>query len=84
MGVTLQDALPSQDSAVGRALKTFVQAIVGFIIGLAITVWAVPGVPDAIWEYVRGNFVQVLLTVGVPSGLTSLVWNLLRKNIKNY
>lgn len=80
----LKNSLPAQDSAVGRALKTFAQAIIGFVIGLLITVWTVPGVPDAVWVYVKNNLGQILLLVGVPSGATSLVWNLLRKNVENY
>lgn len=76
--------LPNQDSATGRAIKTAAQAIIGFSIGLAIAVWTVPGVPNAVWNYVQGNLVEVLLSVGVPAGLTSLVWNLIRTDVKNY
>ena len=79
---------PAQDSATGRALKTFVQAVVGFIIGLAVAIWAVPGVPAAVHIYVINNLPQVLLTVGIPvavsSGIVSFIWNLLRKNVSNY
>ena len=76
--------LPDQDSATGRGLKTAVQSIFGFIVGLCVVIWAVPGVPEAIISYVQHNIVQVLLMVGVPSGLTSFVWNFLRKDVKNY
>lgn len=76
--------IPSEDSATGRAIKTAVQAIIGFSVGLGIAIWTVPGVPDAVWNYIQGNLLQVLLSVGVPAGLTSLVWNLLRKDVKNY
>lgn len=79
-----KETLPAQDSAVGRALKTFVQAIIGLLIGLVVTIWAVPGVPTAVTNYLQNNLLQVLLTVGVPSGFASLVWNLLRKDVKNY
>lgn len=75
---------PTQDSATGRAIKTAVQAVIGFSIGLFIAVWTVPGVPDAVWNYVQGNLIKVLLSVGLPAGLTSLVWNLFRKDVKNY
>jgi hypothetical protein len=76
--------LPKQDSATGRGLKTAVQAMIGFTVGLLFTVWAVPGVPAAVLNYVQDNAIKVLLLVGVPSGLTSFVWNLFRKNIPNY
>lgn len=76
--------LPTQDSATGRALKTGVQAIFGFMIGLIVTVWAVPGVPNAIFNYLEGHIIEVLLVVGIPSGLVSMVWNYLRKDVSNY
>lgn len=76
--------LPNQDSATGRALKTATQAGIGFILGLIAVVWAVPGVPHAVIGYAEQNFVQMLLFVGMPAGLTSLVWNLLRKEVPNY
>lgn len=76
--------LPSQDSATGRALKTAMQAIIGFFIGLILAVWAVPGVPEAIIAYIKSNFVGVALMIGVPSGLTSFIMNLFRPDVKNY
>lgn len=76
--------LPKQDSATGRGLKTAAQAMIGFTVGLVAVVWAVPGVPQAVLDYVQNNAIQVLLLVGVPSGLTSFIWNLLRKNVKTY
>lgn len=77
--------LPQNDSATGRAIKTAVQAIIGFMVGLFIAVWAVPGVPDAVWSYIQSNLLQVLLAVGLPAGVTSLVWNVIfRPDVRNY
>lgn len=80
--------LPTQDSATGRGLKTFVQAVIGFIIGLTIALFNVPGVPDAVVSYVQKHAVEMLLGFGLPvsisTGGASFVWNLLRKNIRNY
>lgn len=76
--------LPSQDSATGRGLKTFVQSIVGFLVGLIVTVYAVPGVPTAVIAYTQAHLLELLLIVGVPSGLISLLWNLVRKDIPTY
>lgn len=80
--------LPSQDSATGRGIKTFIQAVGGFIVGLVVTVWAVPGVPQAVINYVQQNAAQVLLTIGLPvavsTGVISFIWNFLRKDVKNY
>lgn len=76
--------LPTQDSSTGRAVKTFVQAIIGFVVGLLVTVWAVPGVPHAVLDYLQKNFLQIALLFGVPSGLSSFIWNWLRSDVKNY
>ncbi len=81
--------LPKQDSATGRGLKTIVQTMVGFTVGLGIAIWQVPGVPDVIMNYLQANFLQVFLTIGVPvalsSGVTSFLWNLiLRKSVTTY
>lgn len=80
--------LPSSDSATTRGLRTIVQAFIGFIIGLGVAIWAVPGVPAAVTSYVQGNLPQLLLMVGVPvaisSGLISFIWNFFRKGVKNY
>lgn len=76
--------LPNQDSATGRAIKTGLQSVIGFIVGLAIVIWTVPGVPAAIISYLQDNLIQVLLIVGIPSGLTSGIWNIIRKDIPNY
>lgn len=73
----------TKDSAVSRSVKTLVQTVVGLAIGLAVTVWAVPGVPDAVAHYALNNFIPVALAIGVPSGLTSLIYNLLRKDVPN-
>lgn len=80
--------LPSNDSATGRGIKTGVQAIGGlavtFLIGLALAVWNVPGVPMAVLDYVQNNFVQVAAMVGVPAGVVGFVWNLFRPSVENY
>ncbi len=76
--------MSNKDTAVMRSLRVFVYAIVGFTTGLLATVWAVPGVPDAVRQYVAQNGPQLLLTFGLPTGLVSLVYNLLRKDVRNY
>ena len=74
----------NQDSAAGRGVKTIVQTIIGSIVGLALAVWAVPGVPGAVTNYISGHIVEILLLVGIPSGVASFVWNLLRKEVPNF
>lgn len=74
----------NQDSAAGRGIKTAIQAIIGFAVGLILVVWAVPGVPQAVMNYVQQHLIEVLLLVGLPAGITSFVWNLFRKNVPNF
>lgn len=76
--------LPTQDSATGRAIKTAVWSISGFVIGLFVTVWAVPGVPNAVVQYAQQNWAQIALTIGIPSGVASFIFNYLRPTVKNY
>jgi hypothetical protein len=73
----------NNDTAVARGIRTAIQAAAGFIIGLFTTIWAVPGVPDAIYQYLTGNAVKLAIAVGIPAGVVALVWNLLRKDVKN-
>ena len=76
--------MSNRETAVRKSIRVFIYAIIGFITGLVATVWAVPGVPDAVREYVAQNGPQLLLTFGLPTGLVSLVYNLLRKDVRNY
>lgn len=76
--------LPAQDSSTGRALKTFAQAFIGFLVGLFVVVWHVPGVPQAVLNYLQTNAIQFALYFGVPAGVVAFVWNYFRKDIVNY
>ena len=73
----------TKDSATDRGIKTAVQAMLGFLAGLAMAIWAVPGVPHAVISYIEANIPQMLLIIGVPSGLVSFGWNFLRKDVPN-
>lgn len=59
--------------------RTFLQVLIGLVVGLALAVWRVPGVPMAIHDYVIGNEAAVFGTlaalVGVPSAVVSWVHN---------
>ena len=63
----------------GKGLRTFVQTIWGLLTGLVITVWGVPGVPEAVTTYARENALPLLiggiLSIGVPAGLVALIQN---------
>jgi uncharacterized membrane protein len=74
----------NKDSAFMRAIRTFVQAMVGFIVGLVMVVWHVAGVPEAVHAYIVGHALQLMLTIGIPAGVASFVWNFFRKNVPNF
>lgn len=71
---------PQIDSPTTKAVKTGLQALFTFLVGLVVTIYQVPGVPDAIVKFVYGNLATTLLGVGVPfvigSGIASLIQNL--------
>lgn len=73
----------NKDTAVMRGVRTAIQAIVGFVMGLIGVVWAVPGVPQAVSSYVGSHGIQLALAVGIPAGLVSFIWNWFRKDVKN-
>jgi hypothetical protein len=66
-----------------KGLRTGLQAAVGvlvtFLVGLVLAVWNVPGVPETVLTYVGDHLAQVLLVVGIPSGLVAYVQNRLGK-----
>lgn len=71
---------PNRTSVV-KGLRTAAQAIVGALVGLVIVVWAVPGVPSAVINYLSTNAVELLVSVGLPSGLVSWAWNVYEAKI---
>jgi hypothetical protein len=72
------------DTAVWRGVRTAVQAVIGFLTGLAATVWAVPGVPQAVQNYLSGHVIQLLVGFGLSTGLAAFVWNAIRKDVKTF
>lgn len=76
----------NSDTAKGRGVRTAVQAFIGFVSGLIVTVLAVPGVSEAVFQYITDNLVNFLVLVGVPSAATGIVswaWNIFRKDVSN-
>ncbi len=80
--------LPTRDSAAGKGIATALQALCGFIFGLVLVVWNVPGVPQAVFGYVQNNVIALIMFFGVPmaiaSGVVGFVMNLIREEVKNY
>lgn len=62
-----------------KGVRTAIQSIVGSVIGLIVVVWAVPGVPEAVVNYLQANWLPILLAIGVPSGLVAWLQNRLGK-----
>lgn len=75
---------PGNDTALIRGVKTLVQSMIGFLIGLIVTIWAVPGVPQAVYAYLSQHLFEIMLMIGIPSGLASFIWNALRPSVKNW
>jgi hypothetical protein len=62
-----------------KGVRTAFQAMLGSLLGLIAVVWAVPGVPEAVVAYLQANWLPILLTIGVPSGLVAWLQNRLGK-----
>ena len=50
------------------SLQAFIGAVAAFFIGLATVVWAVPGVPEAVTNYLIQQALPLALGLGIPSG----------------
>lgn len=77
----------TQDSATARGIKTALQALITFLVGLVIVVANVPGVTDAVVTYSKQHFIEVAVAFGVPfsvgTGLTSFLYNwIFRSDVK--
>lgn len=61
-----------------KGIRTFIQAVPGFFIGLVLTVWAVPGVKEAVFLYVQKDglaLLTLLFSGAVVTGLISFFQN---------
>lgn len=52
-----------------KGLRTGLQAVAGFVVGLFVTVWAVPGVPEAVTQYLLDNWAILLASLGLSTGI---------------
>ncbi|MGH2611572.1 MAG: hypothetical protein ACRDFB_00815, partial [Rhabdochlamydiaceae bacterium] len=72
---------PQKDSATWRGLITALQSFITFLIGLGLTVWNVPGTPQAVSHFVITQAPGVLFSVGILSavgtGIVSFLVNYL-------
>lgn len=78
----------SNDTALVRGVRTSIQAalatLLTFSVGCIFAVWNVPGVPDALLSYIYNNLPQCLMAIGLPTGIVSFIWNVLRPNVRNW
>lgn len=68
--------LPSKDSATFRALVTGLQTA----IGLLVVVLAMPEFKEIVTRY----YPDALPAIAVVTTVVTFVWNLVRKDVKNY
>jgi hypothetical protein len=62
-----------------KGVRTGIQSIIGAVVGLIVVVWAVPGVPEAVVQYLQTYWLPILLAIGVPSGFVAWLQNRLGK-----
>lgn len=81
----LQSNTPAR-TPVERSWRTLIQAAGASIVGLVMTVWQVPGVPEAVSNYAQDNFVPLLIglitLIGVPAAVISFIQNYLETKRK--
>ncbi len=68
--------LPKIDSATFRGVVTAVQAFVGTLLAI----YAVPGVK----EVIQTKAPEVAGVIATCAGVVALIWNLVRRDVKNY
>jgi hypothetical protein len=64
-----------KNTPVGKGIRTGLQSIVGFITGLGLAIWGVPGVSEVAVAFILDNGVELALTFGISSGLVSFIQN---------
>lgn len=73
------------DTAVVKGTRVSILATLStFVVGFFVTVWNVPGVPDAVIAYLSSNLIQVALGFGIPAGIATLLFNFAKKDVKNW
>lgn len=73
----------NKNTPTAKGIRTAYQAIVGFVVGLVITIWAVPGVPDAVTGYLMDNWVMLIASLGLTTGIFSGLFALLQNKAED-
>lgn len=62
----------NKNTPAAKGVRSFIQAVPGFFVGLAVTVWAVPGVKEAVVAYVQNEGLGLLALVFSGAAFTGL------------
>lgn len=68
--------LPKIDSATFRGIVTALQTLIGTLV----VIYAIPGVKEAI----QINAPEAAGAVASAAGVVSLIWNIVRRDVRNY
>jgi hypothetical protein len=63
----------NKNTPTAKGVRTFIQAVPGFFIGLALTVWAVPGVREAVFNYMQHEGMALLALLFSGAFFTGLI-----------
>lgn len=79
--------LATSDHSLAKGVVTGAKFAVGtlvtFVVGLVLVVLHVPGVPEAIVQYVGANLPGVVLGVALPAAFTHVVLDSIDKKLKS-
>ena len=64
---------------INKGVRTGIQSMIGAVVGLVVVVWAVPGVPEAVGNYLQTYWLPILFGIGIPSGFVAWLQNRLGK-----
>lgn len=59
----------NKNSPLAKGVRTAYQVVPAFFLGLVITVWAVPGVPEAVKQYIFSNAWQLVASLGLTTSV---------------
>lgn len=66
-----------------KGIRTAIQALAAFVVGLFVTVWAVPGVPDAITQYLLAHWMELVASLGLSTGLAAGILSFIQNYLED-
>ena len=73
----------NKNTPAAKGVRTAYQSIIGFMVGLVAVVWAVPGVPEAITDYILNNWLTIVSSLGLSTGVFSGLFALLQNKAED-